>query len=54
MMEDVQRAVMGAKPIEFFGRTGGIVPTPEEVRARVLKLIGPKKKKRATTSRNGK
>ncbi len=28
MMEDVERAVLGAKPMAFFGHTGGIVPTP--------------------------
>ncbi|MBU8934977.1 MAG: 3-methyl-2-oxobutanoate dehydrogenase subunit VorB [candidate division Zixibacteria bacterium] len=53
MVEDVQRAVLGVKPIEFFGRTGGIVPTPEEVRDEVLKLIRPKKK-RSTSGRKGK
>ena len=39
MVEDVKLAVEGQKPVEFFGRAGGIVPTPEEVvqaiRARV-------------------
>ena len=31
MLEDVERAVQGIKPVEFYGRTGGIVPTPEEI-----------------------
>lgn len=31
MVEDVRLAVMGEKPVEFFGRLGGIVPTPAEV-----------------------
>jgi 2-oxoglutarate ferredoxin oxidoreductase subunit alpha len=31
MVEDVERAVQGIKPVEFFGRTGGIIPSPEEV-----------------------
>ncbi len=31
MIEDVQRLTRWVKPIEFFGRTGGIVPSPEEV-----------------------
>ncbi|MEA2031292.1 MAG: 3-methyl-2-oxobutanoate dehydrogenase subunit VorB [candidate division Zixibacteria bacterium] len=44
MVEDVEKAILGAKPVKFFGRTGGIVPTPEEVRSEVLKLIEPKKK----------
>jgi len=44
MLEDVERSILGQKPIEFFGRTGGIVPTPEEVKSKVLELIKPKKK----------
>ncbi len=31
MVEDVRLAVCGKKPVEFFGRLGGIVPTPDEV-----------------------
>lgn len=31
MVEDVRLAVNGKKPVEFFGRTGGIVPTPDEI-----------------------
>jgi 2-oxoglutarate ferredoxin oxidoreductase subunit alpha len=31
MVEDVKLAVCGEKPVHFFGRLGGIVPTPEEV-----------------------
>lgn len=30
MVEDVRLAVNGRKPVEFYGRQGGIVPTPEE------------------------
>jgi 2-oxoglutarate ferredoxin oxidoreductase subunit alpha len=30
MVEDVKLAVLGKKPVYFFGRLGGIVPTPEE------------------------
>jgi 2-oxoglutarate ferredoxin oxidoreductase subunit alpha len=40
MVEDVQKAVMGLRPVEFYGRTGGIVPAPEEVKAHILKLLG--------------
>lgn len=39
MVEDVDKAVQGKKPVEFFGRTGGIVPSPEEVRDYILKLL---------------
>jgi len=31
MVEDVQLAVCGKKPVYFYGRTGGIIPTPEEI-----------------------
>jgi 2-oxoglutarate ferredoxin oxidoreductase subunit alpha len=42
MLEDVRQAVLGAKPTEFYGRTGGIVPSPDEVKEQVIKLIEPK------------
>ncbi len=50
MCEDVERAVLGKKPISFYGRTGGIVPSPEEVVEQVKKLVDkrkPKTKKKA-------
>jgi 2-oxoglutarate ferredoxin oxidoreductase subunit alpha len=31
MVEDVRLAVNGKVPVEFYGRMGGIVPSPEEV-----------------------
>ncbi len=31
MVEDIRLAIEGAVPVEHFGRTGGIVPTPGEV-----------------------
>ena len=31
MVDDVRLAVNGKAPVEFFGRTGGVIPTPEEV-----------------------
>jgi 2-oxoglutarate ferredoxin oxidoreductase subunit alpha len=31
MVEDVRLVVQGRVPVEFFGRTGGIIPTPNEV-----------------------
>jgi 2-oxoglutarate ferredoxin oxidoreductase subunit alpha len=31
MVEDIRLGVCGKKPVHFFGRMGGIVPTPEEV-----------------------
>jgi 2-oxoglutarate ferredoxin oxidoreductase subunit alpha len=31
MVEDVKLGVCGKKPVHFYGRQGGIVPTPEEI-----------------------
>jgi 2-oxoglutarate ferredoxin oxidoreductase subunit alpha len=31
MVDDIRLAVNGKKPVSFFGHTGGIVPTPDEV-----------------------
>lgn len=39
MVEDVERAVNGIKPVEFIGRTGGIVPSPEEVAERITGIF---------------
>jgi 2-oxoglutarate ferredoxin oxidoreductase subunit alpha len=39
MVEDVEKVVAGAKPVKFFGRTGGVVPSPEEVKEQIKALI---------------
>ena len=31
MVEDVRLVVEGRAPVEFYGRTGGVIPTPDEV-----------------------
>lgn len=31
MVEDVERSVQGQKPVEWYGKCGGEVPTPEEI-----------------------
>jgi 2-oxoglutarate ferredoxin oxidoreductase subunit alpha len=31
MVEDVRLAVDGKVPVEFYGRMGGMIPTPEEI-----------------------
>jgi 2-oxoglutarate ferredoxin oxidoreductase subunit alpha len=31
MIDDVRLAVNCERPVEFFGRSGGVVPTPSEV-----------------------
>ncbi len=35
MVEDVKLAVEGKVPVEFFGKVGGIVFTPEEIKAKI-------------------
>ena len=35
MVDDVRLAVSGRAPVSFFGRTGGIIPTPAEVLAHI-------------------
>jgi 2-oxoglutarate ferredoxin oxidoreductase subunit alpha len=39
MVEDVQLAVQGTVPVHFYGKAGGLVPSPEDVREAILKLI---------------
>lgn len=38
MVEDVRLAVNGRADVSFFGRTGGVIPTPEEVLEQIEKL----------------
>ena len=38
MVDDVKLAVEGKKPVHFFGRTGGIVPTGREIITEIEKL----------------
>lgn len=38
MLSDVQRAVSGRVPVDFYGRMGGIVPFPEEVFAEIQRV----------------
>jgi len=38
MVEDVRLTVLGRKPVEFFGRAGGIIPTPAETLAVIERL----------------
>ncbi len=42
MLEDVRLVVKGRKPVEFFGRVGGVVPYPDEVLEAIETLVqGP-------------
>ena len=40
MVEDVKLAVLGDVKIHFYGRTGGIVPTEEDIFAEITKIKG--------------
>lgn len=40
MVEDVKLAVNGKKDVFFFGRTGGMVPTPAEIVAKIKEIDG--------------
>jgi 2-oxoglutarate/2-oxoacid ferredoxin oxidoreductase subunit alpha len=39
MLEDVERSVLGQRPVSWYGKCGGDVPTPEEVMQAVEKLL---------------
>jgi len=39
MVEDVDRAVQGRSKVEFYGKAGGFVATPEEVTEGILSLV---------------
>ena len=41
MVEDVQLAVKGKIPVTFFGKMGGMMPTPEEILHHLENLIQP-------------
>lgn len=42
MLEDVRLVVAGRKPVEFYGRMGGVVPFPDEVYDEIVRLTeGP-------------
>ena len=40
MVEDVKLAVNGKADVHFFGRTGGIIPTPNEIINKVKEIAG--------------
>lgn len=40
MVDDVRLVVNGRKPVQFFGRTGGVIPTPAEVLDQIRALAG--------------
>ncbi len=40
MVEDVKLSVSGKKPVYFYGRTGGMIPTPKAVAEEAMKILG--------------
>ena len=38
MIDDVKLAINCSKPVSFFGRTGGVIPTPVEVLEHIKSL----------------
>lgn len=40
MVEDVKLGVNGKKPVHFYGRTGGMVPVPDDIIAEIKKILG--------------
>jgi 2-oxoglutarate ferredoxin oxidoreductase subunit alpha len=40
MVDDVKLAINCSKPVEFFGRTGGVIPTPTEVLEEIKRIGG--------------
>lgn len=45
MVEDVRLAVNGAKPVHFYGRTGGMICSPKEVLGQITKIMQGKEGK---------
>ncbi|HHV62170.1 MAG TPA: 3-methyl-2-oxobutanoate dehydrogenase subunit VorB [Firmicutes bacterium] len=39
MVEDVKLAVLGKRPVHFYGRTGGVVPTAQEILQALERII---------------
>lgn len=42
MVEDVRLSVNGGKPVHFYGRTGGMMPSPQEIYQEIAKIINGK------------
>lgn len=47
MVEDVRLAVEGRTPVSFYGRMGGVIPSPEEILAALRKMIAEKQSRHA-------
>ena len=40
MIDDVKIAVAGRRPVEFYGRSGGMIPTPQGVVEKIKSILG--------------
>lgn len=40
MIDDVKLAIDCSRPVEFFGRTGGVIPEPAEILAKIREMAG--------------
>lgn len=38
MVDDVRLVVNGARPVDFYGRTGGVIPAPDEVLGKIREM----------------
>ncbi|MCL1797020.1 MAG: 3-methyl-2-oxobutanoate dehydrogenase subunit VorB [Eggerthellaceae bacterium] len=57
MVDDIRLVVAGRAPVEFFGHTGGVIPTPQEVLAKIEAMheaIGGKAAEAAAALTGGK
>ncbi len=43
MIEDVRLSVEGKTPVDFYGRTGGMIPSPEEIVEKLEAMMGGRK-----------
>ena len=39
MVEDVKLALLGSKPIDFYGLAGGMVPSPDDVADKLGEML---------------
>ena len=40
MVEDVKLAVNGKAKVDFYGRTGGVIPLPDEILGKIREVAG--------------
>jgi 2-oxoglutarate ferredoxin oxidoreductase subunit alpha len=40
LVEDIKLAVNGVKPVHLLGKLGSTIPTPEEIEAEIMKILG--------------